>query len=65
MSLDGFAAFEEIGLNNTDAIASEGLKYRDTILADGGGRAPLLVFEVRAQHAPLRAACCITRHQAG
>ena len=57
MSLDGFAAFEEIGLNNTDAIAAEGLKYRNTILADGGGRAPLLVFEVRTTHATLHAVC--------
>jgi oligopeptidase A len=47
MSLDGFAAFEEIGLNSTGAITDEGLRYRNTILADGGGRAPLLVFEVR------------------
>ena len=47
MSLDGFAAFEEVGMNATAAIAEEGLRYRNTILADGGGRAPLLVFEVR------------------
>lgn len=47
MSLDGFGAFEELGMNKTAAITEEGLRYRNTILADGGGRAPLLVFEVR------------------
>ena len=33
-------------MNNTAAIAQEGLRYRDTILAMGGGRDPLLVFKV-------------------
>ena len=33
-------------MNNTAGIAQEGLRYRDTILAMGGGRDPLLVFKV-------------------
>ena len=33
-------------MNNTAAIAQEGLRYRDTVLAMGGGRDPLLVFKV-------------------
>ena len=46
MSIDGFAAFEEIGMSNTGAIDKEGLRYRDTILSMGGARAPGLVFQV-------------------
>ena len=46
MSIDGFSAFQEIGLDNDAAIATEGLKYRDTILSLGGARAPALVFQV-------------------
>lgn len=46
MSIDGFAAFEEIGMSNAPAIDKEGLRYRDTILSMGGARAPELVFEV-------------------
>ncbi|CAL8462166.1 g1697 [Coccomyxa elongata] len=45
MSIDGFSAFEEIGMDNDAAIAKEGLKYRDTILSLGGARAPALVFQ--------------------
>ena len=46
MSIDGFAAFQEIGMSATAAIAEEGLHYRDTILSLGGARAPGLVFQV-------------------
>jgi oligopeptidase A len=46
MSIDGFSAFQEVGMDNADAIAKEGLKYRDTILSLGGARAPALVFQV-------------------
>ncbi len=46
MSIDGFSAFQEVGMDNEEAIAKEGLKYRDTILSLGGARAPALVFQV-------------------
>ena len=46
MSIDGFAAFQEIGLSATAAIDKEGLRYRDTVLSMGGARAPGLVFQV-------------------
>lgn len=47
MSIDGFAAFEEIGLGNDAAIDKEGLRYRNAILSMGGARAPEIVFQVR------------------
>jgi hypothetical protein len=53
MSLDGFSAFQELGMQNEAAIEEEGLRYRNTILAMGGGRAPLLVFRVCPHDEPL------------
>lgn len=47
LSADAFAAFEEAGLNDQKAKASMGRRFRDTVLALGGGRAPELVFRVR------------------
>ena len=44
LSADAFAAFEEAGLEDEAAIAALGRRYRDTILACGGGRAPMKVF---------------------
>ncbi len=44
LSADAFAAFEEVGLENEAAIAGMGRRYRDTILACGGGRDPMKVF---------------------
>ena len=44
LSADAFAAFEEAGLENEAAIAAMGRRYRDTILACGGGRDPMKVF---------------------
>lgn len=44
LSADAFAAFEEAGLDNDQAVKTVGQRYRDTILALGGGRAPELVF---------------------
>lgn len=46
LSADAFSAFEEVGLENTDAVAECGRRFRDTVLALGGGRAPALVFKV-------------------
>jgi oligopeptidase A len=44
LSADAFAAFEEAGLDDEAAIAALGRRYRDTILACGGGRDPMKVF---------------------
>ncbi len=44
LSADAFAAFEEVGLDNETGIAALGRRYRDTILASGGGRDPMKVF---------------------
>ena len=51
MSIDGFSAFQELGMSNTVAIDKEGIRYRDTILSLGGARAPGLVFKVISFHA--------------
>lgn len=45
LSADAFAAFEEAGLNNDDALAEVGRRYRNTILALGGSRHPMEVFK--------------------
>jgi oligopeptidase A len=44
LSADAFAAFEEAGLDNETAITALGRRYRDTVLASGGGRDPMKVF---------------------
>ena len=44
LSADCFAAFEEVGLDNDDAVKELGIKYRDTILALGGSQHPADVF---------------------
>ncbi|KAK9666196.1 hypothetical protein RND81_14G167800 [Saponaria officinalis] len=45
MSYDAFTAFEEAGLDNPKALKEIGRKFRDTILALGGGKPPLDVFK--------------------
>jgi oligopeptidase A len=45
LSADAFAAFEEAGLNNDKAIKDTGKRYRDTVLALGGGEHPMTVFK--------------------
>ncbi|MDH6079793.1 M3 family metallopeptidase [Chrysosporum ovalisporum ANA283AFssAo] len=45
LSADAFAAFEEVGLDNEQAIRATGKRYRDTILALGGSQHPMNVFE--------------------
>ncbi len=45
LSADAFAAFEEAGLENEEAIASTGKRYRDTVLALGGSLHPMDVFK--------------------
>ena len=44
LSADAFAAFEEAGIDDPRALASTGRRYRDTVLALGGSRAPMEVF---------------------
>ena len=45
LSADSFAAFEDVGLEDEDAVRETGKRFRDTILALGGGRAPADVFK--------------------
>ncbi|PPR88479.1 hypothetical protein GOBAR_AA32212 [Gossypium barbadense] len=44
LSADAFSAFEDVGLDNTKAVKETGHKFRETILALGGGKAPSEVF---------------------
>ncbi|MCG8590964.1 MAG: M3 family metallopeptidase [Proteobacteria bacterium] len=44
LSADAFAAFEEAGLDDAQAVRETGLRYRETVLARGGGEAPMEVF---------------------
>ncbi|XP_073054885.1 organellar oligopeptidase A, chloroplastic/mitochondrial-like isoform X1 [Primulina eburnea] len=44
LSYDAFSAFEEGGLDNEHAIKAMGGKFRETILAIGGGKSPNEVF---------------------
>jgi oligopeptidase A len=45
LSADAFAAFEEAGLENAEALMRTGHRYRQTILALGGSQPPMEVFE--------------------
>jgi oligopeptidase A len=45
LSADAFAAFEEAGLEDESALRATGRRYRDTVLALGGSRPPMEVFE--------------------
>jgi oligopeptidase A len=45
LSADAFAAFEEAGLENDEAIRTTGRRYRETVLALGGSRPPMEVFK--------------------
>ena len=66
LSADAFAAFEEAGLGDDARVAETGRRYRDTVLALGGSRAPMEVFvafrgrepttDALLRHAGLRAA---------
>ena len=44
LSADAFGAFEEVGLDNAAAVALTGRRFRDTVLALGGGQHPMEVF---------------------
>ena len=45
LSADAFSAFEEAGLEDEAAVARTGRRFRDTVLAKGGGRHPMQVFK--------------------
>lgn len=45
LSADAFGAFEEVGLEDEDAVVAMGQKFRDTVLSLGGSVAPAEVFE--------------------
>lgn len=45
LSADAFAAFEEAGLEDEEAIKVTGRRYRDTVLALGGSKHPMEVFQ--------------------
>jgi len=44
LSADAFSAFEDAGLDDEEAVVATGRRFRDTVLALGGGRDPLSVF---------------------
>jgi oligopeptidase A len=52
LSADAFAAFEEAGLEQETAMEAIGRKFRDTVLALGGGLHPLEVFAQFRGRAP-------------
>jgi len=45
LSADAFAAFEEAGLEDEQAIAQVGQRFRETVLALGGSKHPMEVFK--------------------
>ena len=45
LSADAFSAFEDVGLENEEAIRNTGRRFRDTVLSLGGSRHPAEVFE--------------------
>jgi oligopeptidase A len=52
LSADCFGAFEEAGLEDDAAVRATGRRFRDTVLALGGGAAPAKVFEAFRGRAP-------------
>ena len=52
LSADAFSAFEEVGLENENAIRETGRRFRDTVLSLGGSRHPAEVFETFRGRAP-------------
>jgi oligopeptidase A len=60
LSADAFAAFEDAGLENEEAIAATGKRYRDTVLALGGSLHPMEVFKTFRGREPSTAA--LLRH---
>ena len=44
LSADAWSAFEEVGLENEEEVRELGRRFRDTVLALGGGRHPMDLF---------------------
>jgi oligopeptidase A len=44
LSADAFGAFEDAGLDDEQAVAGIGRRFRDTVLAQGGSRHPMDIF---------------------
>jgi oligopeptidase A len=44
LSADAFAMFEETGLEDPEAVATVGRRFRDTVLAMGGSQPAMDVF---------------------
>lgn len=44
LSADAFSAFEEVGLEDAGTLRKTGERFRDTVLARGGGQHPMEVF---------------------
>ena len=45
LSADAFSAFEEVGLDDIQAVQATGRRFRDTVLALGGSEHPMTVFK--------------------
>ena len=45
LSADAFGAFEDAGLDNPDAVAETGRRFRETVLSLGGSEHPMDVFK--------------------
>jgi oligopeptidase A len=56
LSADAFSAFEEAGLEDPRAVAATGRRFRDTVLALGGSRHPMVVFKAFRGREPSTAA---------
>jgi oligopeptidase A len=56
LSADAFSAFEEAGLDDPSAVAATGRRFRDTVLALGGSRHPMEVFNAFRGREPTTAA---------
>ncbi len=60
LSADAFAAFEEAGLDNEEAIVKLGGIFRDSVLSQGGSRTPMEIFKEFRGREPTTAA--LLRH---
>jgi len=60
LSADAFAAFEEAGLERSEAVAETGRRFRETVLALGGSESPMEVFRKFRGREPTTAA--LLRH---
>jgi oligopeptidase A len=52
LSADAFAAFEEVGLENEEAVQETGRRFRETVLGLGGSLHPMEVFKAFRDREP-------------